>query len=893
MAFAPSGEQKDVIEHRSGPLAVVACPGSGKTETMSRRIAELVVTDRVDPSGIVAFTFTKKAAEEIQKRVQAVASEDGIDVQKMFIGTIDSFCLSKLKRLRPEYHGFEMLDDLGRFAFIYRRYWELGINRLGHLNGYWGMGGTIEAFCDSVDIMIREGVEGRFDISDPDILDAAFENSYQRYRTALHRERYVDYVTVADRLISLLSPDGGSSPRELGVRHLVVDECQDVDGMQKRLIGILAEGADSACVVGDDDQAIFHWRGGRAGELGSLLGPAKPLQMKLQTNYRSTDEIVRNAAMLISCNEGRKEKAMSAYQGQPNRFQRGDLIRATLADNKDECAFIHRHIGLILDTEFDDGDGPRRLSYGDMAVLVRSNKDGARIARYLKKRGIPVYLDGRSHVYAEPIPKLAVNCIMHVMKRGDARGFTRLVKSYRKELPDADAGLFRSAMLRILANDGAMLGSQAFMKVASAMGADLGQIPEGGMLGLAELDGIVREYDLHRGDPDSPPPYDLKRFVKALAEYGYSGPPSDTPPGDVVRIMTVWKAKGLEFPAVFIPSYDYEDGGRETYVNKRLYDYAGYSTCPEDNRRLLYVAITRSQKHLVLTDTAERPHHFIEEMDGSSFSGSLAKRKKPARKAKRVQKKDSLTYDEVASYDRCPQEFKLRYVMRFVEVLHPRFDYSSNTLAVMSRIHASSRMKGRVPTAAEVDAMAKETFRMRLAPGWMRADLLDKAVRILVDYVEDHADEILNGTDSNVPLVHDIGNSSISDSADLLSVGGRITDVTGFGVGTGKDHDVRSERARFHAAAVSKLTDTKTRSSMYYLEKPLRKPVSTEDEANKRTLAWMMKAAQGISRKRFVASPEASKCKKCPFNDICDDKEPKRRPATDAGGKKRFRQTTL
>ncbi len=892
MAFAPSAEQKKVIEHRKGALAVVACPGSGKTETMSRRIAELIVSDEVDPSGIVAFTFTRKAAAEIRDRIRDVAAGRGADTQGMFIGTIDAFCLSRLKRLRPEYHGFGLLDSLGRFAFIYQRYWKLGIGRLDPIGGRRDAGGKIRAFCNSVDVMIREDVEGRFDIDRTDILNMAFKNSYRRYRWALRKERYLDFVTVVDKLISLLSPGGGASTRDLGVQHLVVDECQDVDGQQKRLIGILAEGADSACVVGDDDQAIFHWRGGRAGELGSLLAPKRPRLMKLQTNYRSTAEIVRNAAMLISCNHDREKKTMLAYRGQPNRFQRGDLIRATLADDEAECAFIRGHIDLMLGTEFDDGDGPRRLTYGDMAVLVRSNKDGARIAGYLKTRGIPVDLDGRSRAYMAPVPRIATRGIMHAMGRGDARGMGRLVRAYRKDLPGADSFLFRGAMRKIM-DGGAGLGSQAFMKVVSAMGADLGQIPEDGMMGLAELSSIVREYDLHRGHPTSAPRYDLDKFVKTLADYGYSGPPPDTAPGDAVHVMTVWKAKGLEFPAVFIPSYEYAETENETYVDGSLYPSAGYSTAAEDNRRLLYVAITRSQKHLILTDTEKNPHRFMEEMDQGSFSGSFAGRKKARRGARPDPEKEILTYDGVASYDRCPQEFVFRHVARFVEALHPRFDYSSNALAVMSRIHDTRRAEGRVPTPTDVDAMAKETFRMRIASDSIRADLLDKTVRMIADYVERHAVEIMGGTDSDVPLVHDLEGASVSDSADLISGGGGVTGVTDFDVGSGKNHDVRSERARFRAAAVSKLKDTGTRSSVYYLDSKLRKPVSTGEAANRRTLAWMTEAIRGISKKEFAAAPEASKCRQCAFKDICEDREPKRRPASGTRAARRTRQTTL
>ena len=887
MAFAPSDEQKDVIDHRTGPLAVVACPGSGKTETMSRRIVELVVEDKFPPSSIAAFTFTRKAAEEIKGRVRAVAAEHGIDIQEMFIGTIDSFCFSWLKQLRPEYIGLEMLDDLGRLAFIHHRYHDLDIGDLPQIPGHWGMGGMIRVFCNSVDIMIKEG-KGDLSDTDPSKI-GKFENSYRKYRWLLRWEGYVDFATVTEELISALSPGGGNDPRELGIRHLVVDECQDVDKQQKRLIGILASCTDSACVVGDDDQAIFDWRGSRTGRLDSLL--ETPDVIKLQTNYRSTAELVRNASMLIRHNQDRVEKDMSARRDLPDQFQQDDHIYNTFNGRKDECAFILKHITSIHNTTFKDRDGPRRLTYGDMAILVRSNSYGSRIAKYLRKNHIPVDLDGRSRVHTERVPKLAVKCIMHVMGRGDASNMVRLERLYRRVLPGAALDVFRDRMVEITGENIA-LGSKALKRVMYALGADLGHVPQAGMAGLGKLDKIVREYDLRRAR-NSRRPYDLDKFVKSVADYNPSERPSSGDAPDAVRIMTFWKAKGLEFPAVFIPSCEYREGRNETYVDEGMYNPDEYYTGEEDNRRLLYTAVTRSQKHLVLTDTTRMRHKFIGEMDVGSFSRSFEARPRSSKDPKRHRRTGPLTYDEVATYKKCPHAFALKYELGFKDPLDERSGYPTSTLAIVSQVNATARKNRRVPSEGDIARIVEKTFRMRLASATMERVMERKVIKMLINYAKKHADKILESTDSDVRLVHDFGGIPVSDTAGLLRVGPAATEITDFDMGsdTGDNHAVLLERVRFHAAAMPEPPGADIRSSICYIGGQW-SPVDTGEDASKSTLAWMEEAVNGISENDFTAKPEASKCSGCEFKDMCEYSA-RGAGADGSGGAKRFRQTRL
>ena len=212
--FEPSEEQSRVIDHRDGYLAVAARPGSGKTETISRRIAGMISEmDDKSADGIVAFTFTIKAAEELRARIQKNLKKGASMPRGMFVGTIDAFCLRMLRKLDPKYHAYDVLPNLERVAFIDIHQERLGISGLGGKpHGY-----RIKMFCNTADIVTKESIPLR------EIPDAGFVASYKEYLRLLEDEKFMDFGIVAGRLLDLLASDGGN-PARLGVTHLVVDE---------------------------------------------------------------------------------------------------------------------------------------------------------------------------------------------------------------------------------------------------------------------------------------------------------------------------------------------------------------------------------------------------------------------------------------------------------------------------------------------------------------------------------------------------------------------------------------------------------------------------------------------------------------------------------------------
>ena len=188
-----SNIQKRIIRHDKGHLRIVACPGSGKTEVVSRRIAELIKKG-VEPSKIVAFTFTKKAAEELKLRIRRILknTQGKSDFGEMYIGTIDSFCLHIIRKVRPEFQVFEILDSAKRMAFIDRWYYDMGFDVMqGMRTGKWRV---MQAFCTSADRAMTEEI----DISM--IRTDGFAECYDRYVKKLEEKKFFDFTSVIFKL---------------------------------------------------------------------------------------------------------------------------------------------------------------------------------------------------------------------------------------------------------------------------------------------------------------------------------------------------------------------------------------------------------------------------------------------------------------------------------------------------------------------------------------------------------------------------------------------------------------------------------------------------------------------------------------------------------------------
>jgi DNA helicase-2/ATP-dependent DNA helicase PcrA len=446
-------EQSDAVQSSARRLLVVAGAGSGKTEVMARRIAWWIGVQGVPRDEIIAFTFTEKAAEEMKFRIRRwvqVVTPEGEDATlgRMYVGTIHGFCLQMLQELLPEVYGvFDVIDDAGRLAMVQRMFnHPLGLTALKSALDQ-GQFATISEFLFGYDQMHEAGVfqavgptsprpeigreEGDWikewhlstDVGSGAVAEA-FAVSAARYYGALHARRLLDFSTAQSELVGLLEASGKHLD-ELRTRYrrLVVDEFQDVNLVQNRLVGLLTGDTGTMTAVGDHRQAIYGWRGGRvqimADWQADLAASSDGDVLDLPDNFRSTPRIIRLA------NEWADSIGALGTLPSPHMTHGNDdrvdedasHVALRRFGNRDaEAAWLAETITRLVDGEAETGvphdvrgrvegewlSRPRGIGYPDIAVLTRSSTDANSYRQALESRGIPAVVRGGPDLFQQP-----------------------------------------------------------------------------------------------------------------------------------------------------------------------------------------------------------------------------------------------------------------------------------------------------------------------------------------------------------------------------------------------------------------------------------------------------------------------------------------------------------
>lgn len=906
-----SDVQKRVIDHDRGHLRIVACPGSGKTETVSRRVAELVKKG-VEPSTIVAFTFTNKAADGLKSRIRTMLEEWGgrRDVGDMYVGTIDSFCLYMLKKLKPEYRSFEILDSARRAAFVDRWYNVLGLADLADL-GKWR---TMAKFCRSVDRAVTEGV----DMSS--ISNEAFVSCYEAYAKKLREERFFDFISIIATLLDVLERDPDALA-QVGrdVKHVVFDEYQDVNKLQETLLEFLSRGADSVCVVGDDDQNIFQWRGSDISHIRDFserYDRRSVTTENLDVNYRATDALVRVAGRLAARNTNRIPKNMRAYEHKGG-FESGDIVRHHFATDTEEFEYVCDTMDCLRGTGFEEKGAGRPLSYRDMAVIVRTNEDAARIMRHMSGRGVPCVADSGTNVFERPVVSLALDCIMYAFEQDGYQTDgvpdpAELEGRYAEAVPSGDARAFSKGLEAVKARAGAViakgvrdwlpnLGLQEFYhRILNAMGAERGCLSEADMYNLAVLSAAISDYEYVYRSLRARQVVGLKWFISQFAENEYADPARGDPGQvDAVRVLTIWKAKGLEFPAVFVPSFDKRrrPNPSQVFIDDGLYDKARYDGGDEDDRRAYYTAVTRSQKYLFLTSAEKReigvsqkppkksrkPSPFLDEMAGAEFSPAAPIDRPKTEGGAGAARADLIqsSYSELSMYDRCPHDYRLRHVMGFSAGVPAAFGYGTNIHNILNYLHAGFEQNGAVPDEAHIRKLFGRMFYLRFAPGAVNENMKEAGIKVVLNYMRLHGGDFERILETEKRFEFTVAGALISGSIDLLK---RVGDGGASGIeiidfksdrrgDDGRYELNHSEQVRFYAYAVQESLGSRPAvATIHHLDTQARDPVDISGAALDATKKKIAEKVDLIRRRSFDPTPEDAKCRGCDFRALCPHK---------------------
>ena len=608
--------QREAVLHFEGPILVLAGAGSGKTRVLTTRIARLIEHHGVDPSHILAVTFTNKAAGEMRERIAKLIGEMPTG---MWVGTFHAIGARMLRReaqLVGRSPSFTIYDEDDSLAAV-RRIME----RLRISTKTWSPKALRSAISGAKNALVSPEEYAKLAM---DPLSKAASLVYDQWERTLRDANAVDFDDLLVLPVRVLqqNPDRVVAYRER-FRFLLVDEYQDTNRAQYELVKLLAGADGNVLVVGDDDQSIYGWRGA---DIRNILDferdfPAATV-VRLEDNYRSTPQVLDLANAVISENTGRRGKTLRAT------LPPGDPVAqvATL-DERDEAEFVAEEIVTL-------GSGPRALDYREIAVLYRTNSQSRALEESLRKRAIPYRLVGAVRFYDRREIRDLMSYLKLIANPADDEAFLRAVSVPRRGLGDATleslATIARDAgrpMLEI-ASDSARLASlrpAARQALADFSSLILRQRDNAQDSSVDELLRNVIEEIRFADHLKAEGPEGMERIenVKELIagaseivadEGGELGlTPLDhflqhaslitdvdrqNPNADAVTMMTLHNAKGLEFPAVFITGL--EDG---LFPLRRAQDTPNEM---EEERRLFYVGITRAMRKLYLSHARSR-----------------------------------------------------------------------------------------------------------------------------------------------------------------------------------------------------------------------------------------------------------------------------------------------
>jgi DNA helicase-2/ATP-dependent DNA helicase PcrA len=612
--------QREAVSATPGPVLVLAGAGSGKTRVLVHRIAWLIEVEHVSPLGILAVTFTNKAAAEMRGRIQALLD---MPVNHLWVGTFHGLAHRLLRRHWREARlpeGFQILDAEDQQRLIRR------IVKAQDLDDSTWVPREIAWFINGNK---DDGRRSR-DLDDQgDDTRRQLIRLYQLYEDACQQAGVVDFAELLLRAFELWQqhPDLLAQYRRR-FRHVLVDEFQDTNAIQYAWLRLLVGDGGLPFVVGDDDQSIYGWRGAKMEHMRRFQRDFPGTRVvKLEQNYRSTRTILRAANAIIARNSGRlgKELWTDGSEGAPIRLYRA-------YNERDEAEFV---VGRIRDWE---RQGNRR---SEVAILYRSNAQSRVFEEFLLRAGVPYRVYGGLRFFERAEIKDALAYLRLVANRNDDPSFERvvnvptrgigartvdLVREYAKAnslslwkaaqvMAAADAGRGGRSVLAFLQlvekmareTDGLALHEQVdYVIRASGLRDHVRKEPrdrsEARLENLDELVSAARSFDaaetgMDAGDDEPMPPLAAFLAHAALESGDAQGDAWD----DCVQMMSLHSAKGLEFPLVFLTGL--EDG---LFPHRHsLNDAEGL----EEERRLCYVGATRAMSELYLTLAEQRRLH--------------------------------------------------------------------------------------------------------------------------------------------------------------------------------------------------------------------------------------------------------------------------------------------
>ena len=893
------GNANAAVKHRGGHLQIIAAAGSGKTEAVAQRIANLF-SEGAAPKQVAAFTFNEAAAEELKSRVEervsyALGAEYLDRMNDCFIGTVHAYCFQFLQRHVPKFETYDVLDEHGLAAFLSVESNRLQLRSLGRLFK------AIQDFRTNIDVVENE-------LLTLDRIGGVFGEIAERYYEELERRRLLTYGQQIVQAVRALESDGKLLRRvHASLRYLVVDEYQDINPAQERLIELLARKPVELCVVGDDDQSIYQWRGADVANIVGFERRYEAKQYPIVTNRRSRPGVVRLANRISRNIEGRLDKEMRPYR----KKAEPDHTLWTAPTEKDEAERIAEAVRAL------HRQGRR---YGDMAILVRGRVAYKALLQALGD--IPVTTGGSTGLFEQPLARLFGRTLAFLAGTewsDEAFGpreevtLDALVELYRHEFElragrrrrvhdflrewraEAEAGTRPANLVRdyyrLLETSGVLDWNPADPVRVARLGV------------LARCSRILADYESvrRRSRPDPGAPGEqiggedrgiyfyfwLAVFVQNYAHGAYEGfEGEDDIAIDAVTLTTVHQAKGREWPIVFVPSLtarrfpSFKTGqGRNWFIHASLFDRERYEGTVNDERRLFYVAATRARDWLSLS-----AHERVTVKQGSISpflldlaDGTLADR--PAlppppedRPSGSGQENVALSFSELADFLRCPYAFRLRHRLGFVPQVAQELGYGKAVHHMLRRVAEHYGANGTVPSPRDLDVMLDEDFYLPFASKPAHRQLKASARRLADRYIESFSDDLDRVWETERPFELHLDGAVISGRADVIldREGGELQALAlvDYKTSLRREYDYDLQLRVYASAGRREGLDVRG-AYVHDLDGGDRVPVGIGEAAIGQAEARVGEAVGRYRKGDFTPTPSRRTCADCDMSPVC------------------------
>lgn len=649
--------QREAVLHTDGPLLILAGAGSGKTKVVTHKIAYLIEEKRIFPGNILAITFTNKAANEMKERVGKLLSTN---VDDMWMGTFHSICVRILRRDIDKIgynRSFTIYDRDDQITLVKECIKERNLDK--------------DTYKESS--VLAQISKLKDSMTDPDkFINLNYKDFYLRnigelyalYQEKLKQYNALDFDDLIIKTVQLLKSNADVLDYyQRKFKYVFVDEYQDTNKVQYDLTTLLSDKYNNICVVGDPDQSVYSWRGA---DITNILDFEKDFKnaatIMLEQNYRSTQNILNLANKVIRHNSERRDKSLwtDNHEGEP-------IFYDELPDSEDEALFVANKIDGLLSQGY-------KLS--DCAILYRTNAQSRSFEDAFIRKNIPYKIVGGLKFYdrkeikdivaylkvlENPLDNISLKRIINVPKRGVGNATIDKLEEFAADTNDSIYGALLSLenigdlnaraknslrpfieMMNKLMDMKEIMGVKDFIEEVINATGYIRELEREDTIeaqtrieNIKEFISVAIDFEMRMGESN------LEEFLANVALLSDVDKTSDTT--NVVTMMTVHSAKGLEFPVVFLVGM--EDG---LFPITRALDNESEL---EEERRLCYVAVTRAEKLLFITNARVRtiygnvnytlPSRFIEEM-----GDAIEKKAKNSIKEQLVSVKDLTTKRE-------------------------------------------------------------------------------------------------------------------------------------------------------------------------------------------------------------------------------------------------------